>query len=188
MTNQNYISEIFVYFSKFVPEEVLRDLFKQPSVSQHDEYQAMVDKIFDRDGEDVIPGIGTFIVSANKKYVFDRVKNSKGLVLFVEYGMFKLDPTGTGGVTEKIGVTVAKDYNIANNDNLNEALIMNECNNVLNSILVKMNEDQNLLTSCGMGSLIEFPADVYPIDPSEFQDRLGWTALFDNEKTGLMLL
>jgi hypothetical protein len=185
MTKQDYIINIYRYYSKFVPKSVLSKLFQQPEISRNAGYSELVAEIMAQPDTHVVSEIGTFIVSANDKYVKDTVKNSTGIVLFVEYGQFSFNPIATGGVTEKLGITVAREYNVANNDNLNEALLMNECNNVLNGILMKMRADQEELEACGLMQLITFPADIYPVDPVTFNDRSGWTALFDNENSAL---
>lgn len=185
MTNQDYIISIYRYYSKFVPKSVLQDLFALPDQTRNAGYSEIAAELMAQPDTDVVPEIGTFIVSSNDKFVKDTVKNSKGIVLFVEYGQFSFNPTTTGGVTEKIGITVAREYNASDNDNLNEALLMNECNNVLNGILMKMRADQEELEACGLMQLITFPADIYPVDPVTFNDRSGWTALFDNENSAL---
>lgn len=183
MSKPDYIKSLLHYYSKFVPKTLLADNYRQPSQSRLDGYNELYTEISTRGDEDVISGIGTFIVSANRKYVMDKVKNSKGYVLFVEYGQFSYDPDATFGISEKIGITVARDYNIANNDNMNETLLMNECFNMLDQILSCMQADQDELNACGLGRLIEFPAEIYPVDPETFSDRSGWTALFSNKKT-----
>jgi hypothetical protein len=185
MTNQDYIISIYRYYSKFVPKAVLSKLFKQPNISRNAGYSELVAEIMAQPDTHVVPEIGTFIVSANDKYVKDTVKNSTGIVLFVEYGQFSFNPIATNGVKEGISINVAREYNIADNDNLNEALLMNECDNIINGILMQMRADQEELESCGLNNMITFPADIFPIDPSKFNDRSGWSASFNNENSVL---
>jgi len=182
MNKQDYIIDIYKYFSRFVPKTVLTDLFSQTTETKKEGYDELVSDMLNQSDDLVFPGIGTFIVSADRKYVEDKISNSKGFVLFVEYGEFSYNPLTTDGVSEKIGINLCRDFNFSNNDNLNEALLMNECNNVLNAILNQMQTDQTELNSCGYLSLIKFPADIYPIAPETFYGRSGWAAMFENSK------
>lgn len=84
---------------------------------------------------------------------------------------------------QQLAVTVCREHNIANNDNLNETLLMNDCYNILSKILQQMETDQSCGNTCEVGNLIKFPAEVLPIDSETFFDRSGWTALFTNENT-----
>lgn len=185
MNNQDYIINLLKYFSKFVPKTVLQDIFQQPEHSRNAGYNELVAEIMSHNDLSVFDKVGTFIVSANRKFVIDSVKKSTGIVLFVEYGEFSFNPSSELGVTEKIGITVAHEYTMTNNDNINEALLMNECNNILNQILLTMEADQEELEACGLSRLIRFPANIFPVDPESFSDRTGWTALFSNESSVL---
>lgn len=185
MNNPDYIINLFRYFSKFVPKEILRDMFRLPAGTQNAGYAEFSADVLAQPDDNVIADIGAFVLSANRKYVSDRVKNSKGIILFVEYGSISYDPGTTGGVKERIAVTVCSEFGFQNNDNLNEALLMNRTNNILTSILRQMDADQNELEACGLGKLINFPAEVLPVDSENFFDNSGWTALFENEKTQL---
>jgi len=182
MTKQDFILNIFRYYSRFVPKSVLNDLFSQPPVSRSSGYDELVAEMIAQDDNHVIAGIGAFIVSSNDSFVRDSVRNAKGITLFIEYGAFSYDSTVTDGVTEKMGISICHEYNMSNNDNLQEALLMNDCNNILNEILEQMQTDQTELEACAL-KLIMFPAIIHPIVPELFEGRIGWTALFDNENS-----
>ncbi len=179
------IISLFRYFSQFVPKSVLEKMFRQPEHSQEFGYSEFKTDVLATDNDKVIIGLGTFVCSANRKYVSDKIKNSQGIILFVEYGSAMFDPTATDGVKQQLAVTVCREHNIANNDNLNEALLMNECYNILSDILQQMETDQSNEDTCEVGNLIKFPAEVLPVDSETFFDRSGWTALFSNENTEL---
>lgn len=177
------IIQLFRYFSNYVPKSVLNKMFRQPSHSREHGYTEFKAEVLNTDNDKVVIGIGTFVCSANRKYVSDSIRNSKGIILFVEYGSVAFDPEATDGVKQQLAVTVCREYNAANNDNLNEALIMNECYNILSQILQQMEIDQSNGDVCNIGNLIKFPAEILPIDSETFFDRSGWTALFDNQNT-----
>lgn len=177
------IISLFRYFSAYVPKSVLSELFRLPDISREPGYDEFVAEVLSTPDDKVIPSINTFVCSANRKYVSDKIKNSDGIVLFVEYGSVLFNPGVTDGVKQKLAVTVCREYNVSNNDNLNEALLMNECGNILSEILQQMQTDQENEDVCGLSNLIVFPADILPVDSDVFFDRSGWTALFDNQNT-----
>jgi len=185
MANQDYIIDLYKYYSKFVPKQILTDTFKQTNETKNSGYDELVAEMLSQPDTSVINQVETFVVSTNNDFVADRISNSKGITLLVEYGSFDFNPIITGGITEAIGISVCMEYNMSNNDNLNEALIMNRCNNMLNAILEQMNADQSELESCSPFSLIKFPAKIHAIEAKSFFGRIGWTALFDNENSAL---
>lgn len=178
----DYIINIFQYYSKFVSKPVLSKLFIQGDETKNSGYDELMSDMLTQPDIFVIPDIETFICSANPKFVANSIPNSKGITLFVEYGKFSFNPLTTDGVTEGLSITICHDYSISNNDMVNEALLMNDCNNILNGILLRMKEDQELLENCGL-RLITFPADIFPIDPKQFFDRSGWVAQFENNNS-----
>ncbi|HPM11052.1 MAG TPA: hypothetical protein PK941_11470 [Paludibacter sp.] len=177
------IISLFRYFSQFVPKPVLEEMFRQPERSQEAGYSEFKAEVLATGDNKVIVELGTFVCSANRKYVSDKIKNSQGVILFIEYGSTMFDPTATDGVEQQLAVTVCREHNVANNDNLNEALLMNECYNILSEILQQMEIDQSSGDTCEVGNLIKFPAEILPVDSETFFDRSGWTALFSNQNS-----
>jgi len=183
MNNPDYILELYKYFSKFVPKKTLTPSFKKPAKPKpgYDEFKT---EVLAQPDTFVLPDIGTFVVSADIDRVSDRIKNSTGVVLFVEYGKTSLDPNNSSeGVEENLSVTIVESCEFTNNDNLNEALIINNCLNLLIQILDQMQADQTELDSCGESSLVQFPVDIIPVDRKTFFDRAGWSAQFNNKKS-----
>jgi hypothetical protein len=84
------IIDLYKYFSKFVPKQVLIDRFIQPDTTQNVGYSEVESEILARGNESVIDRIESFIVSINENYVSQRVKNAKSVTLFVEYGKISL--------------------------------------------------------------------------------------------------
>lgn len=184
MDNSDVLIDFFKYFSKFVPKEVLQDMFKLPEASKEKGYGQLMTEILNQSSDSIIDDISLFMFSANEKFVSDRIKDSnKDIILFVEYGSIKYNPTATNGVKERLAITVAREFNVSNNDALNEVLIMNQCNNILKNILKKMDADQNELDFCH--SLINFPVELLPVDSTSFFGNCGWTAIFETTKNEL---
>lgn len=179
------IVTLFKYFSKFVKKEILQAMLVNSEGSQQPGYAEIEAEILNQPDDFVIDDIDMFVFSTNEKFVSDRMKNVDKISLFVEYGAFAYDPTKPLGVRQKLAVHVAFPYSMANNDNLNETLLMNRMHNVLCTVLDQMEADQTDLEFCGTRELINFPAEIVPIEPMLFYDRSGWMAIFDHSVTNM---
>jgi hypothetical protein len=179
------IIDLYSYFSRFVPKNVLRDMFIQPEATQNQGYSEIKAGILAAGNGRVIDQIQTFVVSINENYLSQRIKNSKGIILFVEYGKINVNHEQMKGIQEALAVTVASDLSTVGNDNLNEILLMNECWIILDSIIRSMQAEQETLEFCGNSQLITYPVEVQPVDPVTFYGRGGWCAMFNNSKTML---
>lgn len=185
MKQQDILIELLKYFSGFVPKDVLKKTFVKYKDAPAG-YDQIVAEILALPDDKVIPGIDTFIFSANESFLRQQIVNSKGTVLYVEYGAFSYMPNVDRGIKEKIAVHVATPYNEKNNDNLSESILMNNMHNILCSILDRMEVDQNHLDFCSSRQLINFPAEIVAIDPKLFHERTGWMGIFDNISTQIV--
>jgi hypothetical protein len=175
--------QFILYYSKFVPRPVLERLFDQPASTQWTGYSELQAEMLALPAISIIPEIENFIFSLNEKYVSDSIKDSKGFLLFIEYGEATFTPIIEKGVCEKIGITVAREFNIANNDSINETLLMNQAYNILIRILGAMYNDQKNPKFCPINSLIDWPAKIQPVDTKFFFDHCGWSAIFERSNT-----
>jgi hypothetical protein len=173
--SQDITLRLFKYFAQFVPKAVLQDLLVQPEHSSEAGYAEVKAELM-LPSERIINDITTYICSSNPDFVADKVRNAPGVILFVEYGNINTNPASEYGVQKSVAITIAHEFNRSNNDNLNEALLMNNCNNLLNHLLITLEYDQNYNNGCGVIGQMEFPAQVAPIDPESFFGRVGWTA------------
>jgi hypothetical protein len=173
--SQDITLRLFKYFAQFVPKAVLTDLLVQPEHSSEAGYAEVKAELM-LPSERIINEITTYICSSNPDFVADKVRNAPGIILFVEYGNINTNPASEYGVQKSVAITIAHEFNRSNNDNLNEALLMNNCNNLLNHLLITLEYDQNYNNGCGVIGQMEFPAQVAPIDPESFYGRVGWTA------------
>ena len=180
MNQYDILLELFKYFAKFVPLDVRKKQFKNGKQPGYAEIKADILALPDTF---VIPDISAYVISANEEFVLEKVKNSSGVVLYVEYGAVSYNPTIANGISETLALHVAMPYNMKNSDNLNETLLMNKTLNILSQILDQMKQDQLQHDFCGTRELISFPADIVPINSKLFSDRSGWMAIFDHITT-----
>ncbi|HCC51111.1 MAG TPA: hypothetical protein DEQ30_02905 [Porphyromonadaceae bacterium] len=176
------IIELFKYYAKFVPKDVLKKIFVQPASSRFPGYDEIRTEIMSLPDGQVLPDFDTFVVSLNDNFVSERMKGSKEFVLFVEYGSFSVDHSITEGAKENLAVAVVRKFSDSNSDNVNEIIHMNKCFVLLDTILGAMGDEQNTLDFCD-GSLVEFPAELYPVDPALFHGCGGWVAKFKKVNT-----
>jgi hypothetical protein len=182
--SEDLIIKLFSYFSQFVPVNVLKEIMIQPDRSRLPGYSEIQSEILlDPALSTRIPEIEKFVLSINEKFVSERIKNSKGFILFVEYGNIAADFLRANGVKESIAVTVAHPFSDTNNDNLNEVIVMNRCLDILMLILRQMTADMGQLDFCSSIELITMPVDIQVVDPTTFYGCGGWSAMFQNSTT-----
>jgi len=184
--NEDLIINLFRYFSRFIPIEVLKEIMIQPEHSKFPGYFEIQAEILKNSAslQNVrIPQIEKFIFSINEKFVSERIRNSKGIILFVEYGNISADLKRANGIKQSIAVTVAHNFSDTNNDNLNEVVLMNRCLNILLRIIQQMFTDMGQLDFCSSLELITVPIDIQVVDPSSFYGCGGWCAMFQNSQT-----
>ena len=159
--SEDLIIKLFRYFSRFVPVSVLKETMIQPERSRLPGYSEIQAEILtDPELKTRIPEIEKFVFSINEKFVSERIKNSKGIMLVVEYGHFSADFKRANGVNELIDVYVVHNLSDSNSDNLNEVILMNRCLDILLSILKQMISDQGQLDFCPSIELITMPVDI----------------------------
>jgi len=185
--NEDLIIKLFRYFSRFISTEVLKEILIQPNHSRLSGYSEIEAEILATPADPLqnvrIPEIKKFIFSINEKFVSERIRNSKGIILFVEYGNIAADLKRANGVKQSIAVTVAHNFSDTSNDNLNEVILMNRCLDILLFIIRQMFADMEQLDFCSALELITTPIDIQVVDPSSFYGCGGWCAMFQNSQT-----
>ncbi len=174
--------DLYKYFAKFVPAEVLSKSFTQSELLRGPGYDEIAIEV-QQFSTQRIPEIDTFVVSINENFVSDRIKNSKDFILFVEYGKISYTPDRERGTTEHIAVTVVYPISGNNTDNLKELLIMNQCLEILQRIIDTMHKEQSTLDFCAGGELVTYPVEFSVVEPTAFYGCGGWTAMFKNSQT-----
>ena len=182
---REYVIDIFKYYAQFVPRAVLKRYFIQPNTSQRAGYEALTSEMLEMDDSAVMPDIGAYVCSINEKFISERIRNANKFILFVEYGKFNVDYTVKDGIEETLTVSVVHNFSDANNDNLNEVILMDACYQILQKIIKKMHADQNTLDWCADALLVEYPLEMEVIDPMAFYGCGGWCAKLKRINTEL---
>ena len=181
MISTTIIQDLIIYFARFVPIRVRKEMLKQPQNARFAGYEEVKADVLSISEVQALPDFDSFVVSVNNKLVSDRVKNSRNFMLFIEYGDIKV--LTANGVTRNgvgLSVSVACELNEANNDMLNEAMKMQRGLELMQLILTDMREVSN---NCGVLEFVTSPVQVMPLDPSLFFGHGGWAASFVRKQT-----
>ncbi len=177
------ILDLYKYFAAFVSQDARSKAAVKGIKSDFSNYIEFVSAVNNIGTSKVISEIETFIFSVNESAVADRVNNSKGVILFVEYGKIGLSKSDVNTKTDMtLGITVATNFSKTNSDLIEEALMSQQTFDILLHILHTLEEDMNNLENCPGNKLITFPVEIFPVVPREFFGRGGWTAMFKKEK------
>lgn len=176
------MTNLFEYYSKFVPKTVLEKLFS--SGKDDYGYNDLKTQVLALPNTDVIADIANFIFSSHSKYVLETLRAAVDFTLFVEYGEISFAPIQDKATSQKFGITIIHEWNMNANDNPNEVLIMDKCKTILEGILWKMYNDNRIQEGCAI-NLIDFPCQIIPVQSELLENHIGWTALFNNSNTSL---
>ena len=77
MISTTIIQDLIIYFARFVPVRVRKEMLKQPQNARFAGYEEVKADILNVSEVQVLPDFDSFVVSVNNKLVSDRVKNSR---------------------------------------------------------------------------------------------------------------
>ena len=172
MDSQNILLDIFKYFTKFVGRNgILRNF----STGQGAEYVALKEFCQALPENGTIPIIDDYVFGVNEESVEKRIKNIKGIYLFVDYGNFQTSENELHVKTDELhlAVTVAKPLNIQTVDLIGEVLLADTLLNIVRTIRTQMLNDR-----CCFVKRLTFPSEITPWYARELQNSTGWTIIF----------
>lgn len=177
------ILDLYKYFAGFVSKDVRNKCVLKGIGSDYANYSEFVSELEALDESNMIKEIETFIFSVNESSVSTRVKNSKGIILYIEYGKIDLSKNDVNTKTDlTLGVTVAVDFSKVNNDIVEEALMAQQTYDILLKIIAASEKIMDNPDHCPGNKYITFPIEIFPVLPGEFFGKGGWTALFKRVK------
>lgn len=183
---QELIRQIHLYYAQFVKPEVrlaaaVKTVRPLPG---HAELKAELEAARQ---DRAIADFDSYICSSNEGYVSEKVKNSKKLVLFVEYGALTITENAKGirSADAELAVTVAGALPSADTDMLEQTLMMGKTLGILLRIVACMEDDSESLEGCPLMQHISFPCAIQPIQPKDFFGHQGWCAIFKRQDGSL---
>jgi hypothetical protein len=180
---QELIRQIHLYYAQFVAPEV-RLAAAVKTVRPLPGYAELKAELEALPSGRAIPDFDIFVCSSSEEYVSAKVRNSKELVLFVEYGALTITDNAKGirSADVELAVTVAGALPSADTDMLEQTLMMGRTLDVLLRIIAFMEEDSESLDACPAMQHITFPCAIQPVQPKEFFDHQGWVAIFKRQE------
>lgn len=177
------ILDLYKHYASFVSQDVRSKGILKGINSNYSNYSEFVSELENLEENNIIKEIETFIFSVNESSVSTRVKNSKGIILYIEYGKIDLSKNDVNTKTDlTLGVTVAVDFSKANNDIVEEALMAQQTYDILLKIIAVSEKIIDNPDHCPGNKYITFPVEIFPVLPGEFFGKGGWTALFKRVK------
>lgn len=166
------IIDIYNLFARFVPKSVLEEYNHITDNSKMLDYDArLAESLNNTITKSAIDDIGTYICSISEKYIFDKLRNASGVVLFVEPGEVTLLNTTTE--QQRISIMLVAPFNVNNNDSLNESILLDHLRDEITTIINKLQfwvaTDK---ISCSAQMSVENVLTPIPLEA--FEQHIGW--------------
>lgn len=168
--------QLYLYFSRFVPLEVLRrnHVAGQLPDSGAEQVQQEVLKL---ESDERIQSIGDYLFLGDQDFVLERLRNSKGQLLFVDSDRLDYAAQVDDGVRMSIGVTVAEHYNRSNASVVSELVVQNRCLETLKRIVRRLTNEPEI-NPCSICLNVEQSAEIRFFDAYQLNGLIGYTAFF----------
>ena len=169
------VLDIFKYFAKFVPMEVLSKTFRVP---EGDDYFALINDLMTSTTGQEIEGITEYIFGTDQDKLTTVISSVSGIYLFVEYDRIS---STVNTVTDRkddrlhVAVTVACPVSDAV-DLVGAAIINDKCLDILSSIRRHMREDDDLKRGI---EWMDYPATLTVFSSKALANSQGWSMEFD---------
>ena len=169
------VMDIFRYFARFVPAEVLRKTFRIPD---SDEYRALMSGLLDEPSGREIDGITEYVFGTDAEKLATVISSVAGIYLFVEYDRISSTVnTTTDRKDDRLHVAVTVACPVPDSKDLVSAAIINDrCLEILSSIRRRMREDDDLKRGI---EWMDFPATLTVFASKALANSQGWSMEFD---------
>lgn len=163
--------DVYNLFSRFVKRDVL-----ETHISETSKLQGYNDRLAEAmynsaKYKAVIESIDTYICSINDKFIFDKLRQSNGTVLFVEPGVVSL-PSHLEE-DQRVSIMVVEPFSVDNNDAINESIVLDHTLETLLTIVDKLFEFQTD-GSLPCSATISVENEITPIPYDAFEQHTGW--------------
>ena len=165
--------ELYRYFAKFVPLEVLKKNYLK---AKDDQGAASIQaEVLADESTHRIASIGEYLFMGDSDFLMQRLRNSNKQLLMVDSDKLNYKPDHDYGSKMSIGLSVCEHYNRTNTDVVSELALQNRCLETLKSILDYAQEE--LDGSCPTFWL-EDDFEIRFLDAKALNGLIGYTAFF----------
>ena len=166
--------ELYRYFAKFVPLEVLKKNYVK-SANEKEAAQIQAEVMADA-SERRIDKIGDFVFIGDSDFVLQKLRNSNKQLLMVDSDRINYSPGVDDGSKMSIGVSVCEHYNRSNTDVVSELATQNRCLETLKKICKAISADAE--SGCLLGMHLESDFEIRFLDAKALNGLIGYTAFF----------
>lgn len=167
--------ELYRYFAKFVPLEVLKKNYVK-SGNEKDAAQIQTEVMGD-ESERRIASIGDFIFIGDSDFVLQKLRNSNKQLLMVDSDRIDYNPGVDDGCRMSLGVSVCEHYNRSNTDVVSELATQNRCLETLKKICSAISADAD--SECLLGMHLDGDFEIRFLDAKALNGLIGYTAFFN---------
>ena len=168
--------QLYIYFSRFVPVEVLKRNHVAGQTPDTGAEQ-LQQEVLDTESDERIETIGDYLFLGDQDFVLERLRNSRGQLLFVDSDRLDYAAHVDDGVRLSIGVTVAEHYNRSNASVVSELVVQNRCLETLKRIVSRLTNEPDD-TGCPICLNVEQSAEIRFFDAYQLNGLIGYTAFF----------
>ncbi len=173
------IPDIFTYFAKYPLLEGVKKNFKNKK-STMPGYLELKNTIDNLPVHSLLPELEDYVFGMNEKEVFDRIRNMKGMFLFIDYGQINMNINERNDYAASqihLAINVGHEYSTQNDDIIEESIIMNKTLVVMQKIIKQIMGDDKA-SDCPFKKYFNNPTQISPIEPKSFHGKLGWNVMF----------
>lgn len=166
--------ELYRYFAKFVPLEVLKKNYIK-SANEKDAAQIQTEVLAD-ESDRRIDSIGDFIFIGDSDFVLQKLRNSNKQIFMVDSDKINYTPGVDDGSQMSLGISICEHYNRSNTDVVSELALQNRCLETLKKICKAISADA--ASECLLGMHMEGDFEIRFLDAKALNGLIGYTAFF----------
>lgn len=166
--------ELYRYFAKFVPLEVLKKNYVKSS-TEKDAAQIQAEVMAD-ESDRRIDSIGNFVFVGDSDFVLQQLRSGNKQLLMVDSDRLDYNPGVDDGAKMSLGVSICEHYNRSNTVVVSELAIQNRCLETLKKICRAISADAE--NECLLGMHLEGDFEIRFLDAKAINGLIGYTAFF----------
>lgn len=171
------LPELYIYFSRFVPVEVLRKNYVQGQTPDHGAAQIQ-QEVLDIESDERIETLSDYLFLGDQDFVLERLRNSRGQLLMLDSDRIDYQPDTDNGMKLSIALTIAEHYNQSNASVVSELAVQNRCLETLRKILLCLWRDAEQ-DHCPACMETGAPFEIRFLDLKQLNGLIGYTAFLD---------
>ena len=181
MITMSVLSNVFVYFARFLTKGAIEAAFRLPSGIEHKQLAEFIDRL-PKDRQ--IPAIEDFVFSINREGVQKRIDNIKGVYMLVEYSTILSNINSVDVKTDsfRVAASIARPR-AQDQDNATEMLWQDGLLEIISTIRKTMRDDLDTSNSIWW---FEYPSRIQPFIAPALNNSIGWTMEFDIKGTDII--